>query len=149
MSTVCKIKKETENQCLFDTFTSFENGDLLETYDLKLNYNQSDVKEEHASKETSVVLRTSKDAQELLRAREFLLQYSAFARNRRYLIDSERMLVVQCPSCFAEFKGCSDRMLRLIDHILARHPNSTNRSFTQVKKRYNSLINLYRKRLKD
>lgn len=80
-------------------------------------------------------------------ARELCSKY-ALAVRRICCLPTEPMLVVQCPGCFAQFKGISNRMLRLIKHI-ETHPLSARRHLiSQVKRRYKVLFELMVKRLR-
>lgn len=80
--------------------------------------------------------------------RQFLMKYTAHAKRRGYhLVTTEPMLIVQCPGCSAEFRGLTNRMLRLIDHIKRHGPAVSDRFMNKIQRRYSVLINLMETRM--
>lgn len=81
--------------------------------------------------------------------RSLISRYSAVAKRRGYhLVGSEPMLIVQCPGCCAEFRGLTNRMLRLVNHVTEQHqPSMHSRLISQIEKRYGALIEIIKTRL--
>lgn len=76
-------------------------------------------------------------------------KYTGIAkRGGFHVMASEPMLIVQCPGCCVEYRGLSNRMLRLINHIRMAHDHRYIKRYTnQIEKRYRSLIELAKRRL--
>lgn len=76
-------------------------------------------------------------------------KYSVIAKRRGYhQMASESMLILQCPGCTAEFRGISNRMLRLVDHIQTHGTKLSERYMILIAKRYRPLIKLMKRRLR-
>lgn len=102
---------------------------------------------EEGIQESSVGFGSTLADSELNNAIELCTKYTFKARQFCHIQPSEPMLVVQCPGCFAQFKGFSNRMLRLMKHIETHPLNARRRLVIQVKQRYKVLFELMLKRL--
>ncbi|KAK3920974.1 UDP-N-acetylglucosamine--N-acetylmuramyl-(pentapeptide) pyrophosphoryl-undecaprenol N-acetylglucosamine transferase [Frankliniella fusca] len=80
--------------------------------------------------------------------RSLFVDYSKVAARGFHV--SEPMLIVQCPACLVEFRGLSNRMLQLLDHINNNHnPRSRKKYVTLIENRYRPLIVMTEKRMKE
>lgn len=87
--------------------------------------------------------------EKLSNLRNLFTKYTGIAKSGGFhVMASEPMLIVQCPGCCVEYRGFSNRMLRLIDHIRTAHDHRCMKRYTnQIEKRYRPLIELTKRRL--